>query len=83
VHDQPARCSRSRTGRCLPSRDRGSGEHPAGVPHAVDLGYDYLETDVHVTSDGVLLAFHDAVLDRVTDATGRIADSTYAEVQGA
>jgi len=51
--------------------------------HAVDLGYDYLETDVHLTKDGVLLAFHDAVLDRVTDATGRIAESTHADVQRA
>ena len=34
-------------------------------------------------SDGVLLAFHDTVLDRVTDATGAIATSTYAEVQRA
>ena len=31
----------------------------------------------------MLLAFHDAVLDRVTDATGAIATSTYAEVQRA
>jgi glycerophosphoryl diester phosphodiesterase len=31
----------------------------------------------------VLLAFHDIVLDRVTDRTGAIADSTYAEVQQA
>ncbi|HEY2811836.1 MAG TPA: glycerophosphodiester phosphodiesterase [Acidimicrobiales bacterium] len=40
--------------------------------HAVSLGYRYLETDVHVTSDGVLLAFHDDVLDRVTDKNGRV-----------
>jgi glycerophosphoryl diester phosphodiesterase len=55
---------------------RGGAYHPeieglentlAAFKHAVALGYDYLETDVHVTRDGVLLAFHDAVLDRVTD----------------
>ena len=39
--------------------------------HAIALGYRYIETDVHVTADGVLLAFHDDVLDRVTDGNGR------------
>ncbi len=51
--------------------------------HAVSLGYTHLETDVHVTRDGVLLAFHDEALDRVTDVSGLIAEMTYAEVQAA
>lgn len=71
---------------------RGGAFHPeleglentlAAFRHAVALGYEYLETDVHATRDGVLLAFHDRVLDRVTDGTGEIAALTYAEVRGA
>ena len=44
--------------------------------HAVRLGYRYIETDVHVTTDGVLLAFHDDVLDRVLPANWRVTHVT-------
>ncbi len=50
---------------------------------AVAMGYTYIETDVHVTSDGVAVAFHDAELDRVTDKAGAIAALTIADVEGA
>ncbi|WP_405739396.1 glycerophosphodiester phosphodiesterase [Streptomyces sp. NBC_00028] len=50
---------------------------------AVETGYRYLETDVHATADGKLVAFHDATLDRVTDGAGRIADLPWADVSRA
>ena len=45
------------------------------------LGLRYLETDVRLTADGVLVAFHDATVNRVTDGRGWIGRKTLAELQ--
>ncbi len=50
---------------------------------AAEAGYRYMETDVHATADGKLVAFHDATLDRVTDGSGRIADLHWKDVRHA
>jgi glycerophosphoryl diester phosphodiesterase len=68
---------------------RGGARHPdliglentrAAFAHAVALGYTYLETDVHVTRDGVLVAFHDALLERVTDGIGTLEELDAADL---
>ncbi len=82
VLDQP--------GSVIAMAHRGGALHPEipgaentrhAFAHAVALGYRYLETDVHATSDGVLLAFHDKALDRVTDTRGLLSRLTSDEVR--
>jgi glycerophosphoryl diester phosphodiesterase len=51
--------------------------------YAVGLGYRYVETDVQVTADGVLVAFHDNDLRRTCGRIGRISDLPWSEVQTA
>jgi len=65
----------------------GAAHHPENswpaFEYAVKLGYAYLETDARSTSDGALLSFHDATLDRVTDGAGQVIKMTYKQVAAA
>ncbi|PCC71253.1 glycerophosphoryl diester phosphodiesterase [Nannocystis exedens] len=49
--------------------------------HALAVGADVLEFDVHASSDGVLVAMHDATVDRTTDGTGAIKAQTLDELR--
>jgi glycerophosphoryl diester phosphodiesterase len=73
---------RERPGSVIAMAHRGGSLHPDllglentlfAFRHAAALGYRYLETDVHVTRDGRLVAFHDPVLDRMTGTPGALA----------
>lgn len=63
----------------------GDGLRPsntmAAFTHAVELGVDVLEMDIHSTADGVLVTIHDATVDRTTNGRGRVQEFTFAELQ--
>lgn len=65
----------------------GAGDAPENTmpafERAIELGYTYLETDVHTTADGVLVAFHDDDLARTCGRPGRIGDLPWRDVAAA
>jgi len=47
---------------------------------AAKLGVDCIETDVHLTKDGVCVIWHDDTVERLTDDNGLVSDKTYKEL---
>lgn len=62
-----------------------SGKYPEltriAFEEALKLPIVGIECDVQLTKDEQIVVFHDPVLDRTSDHTGRVADHTYAELQ--
>ena len=48
---------------------------------ALELGFDNFETDLQLSSDGTPVLVHDFTLDRTTDATGLVAETSIAKIK--
>lgn len=72
--DAPTPLALAHRGGALLSANDGIENSMTAFRNAVDLGYRYLETDVHVSADGVVYAFHDDNLVRLTGNPALIRD---------
>jgi len=54
----------------------------AAFRRAIADGADILETDLHLSADGVFVCIHDGSVDRTTDGHGAVATMTLAELKG-
>ncbi len=50
------------------------------IEHALMLGADGVEIDVHVCKSGELIVIHDETVDRTTDGSGVVKDMTWQEI---
>ncbi len=64
--DSPTPLAVAHRGGSLTSSNVGIENSLAAFSHAYAMGYRYLETDVHASSDGRVYAFHDDTLERTT-----------------
>ncbi|MGZ9816324.1 glycerophosphodiester phosphodiesterase [Peribacillus simplex] len=53
----------------------------ASYNKAIELGADFLEVDINLSKDDVLVVLHDPTLDRTTNGKGNIRDYTAAELK--
>jgi glycerophosphoryl diester phosphodiesterase len=60
--------------------DYGPDNSLYAMEHAIEAGLDGADLVCQLTSDGELVIFHDRTVDRLTSATGRVADKTLKEM---
>ena len=65
---------------------RGAAGHApentlAAIDAGIACGVDFVEIDLRCTSDGIIVALHDATVNRTTDGTGRIARLSLQDVK--
>src|SRR3989344_1650436 len=53
----------------------------AAVSKALEIGVDIIELDVRVCKTGELVVFHDMALERTTNGSGLVADTSLAELK--
>jgi glycerophosphoryl diester phosphodiesterase len=53
----------------------------AAFAHALELGAEAVETDVHLCRSGELVCIHDETVDRTTDGAGAVGDLTLGELK--
>ncbi|ACL05754.1 glycerophosphoryl diester phosphodiesterase [Desulfatibacillum aliphaticivorans] len=60
-------------------------EHPenslGAIQAALDSGIHGAEIDLRTTRDGVIILMHDPILDKTTNACGKVRETDYAEIQ--
>ena len=63
----------------------GEDEAPSATMYAFDrsllLGSDMLEVDIHTSADGHVVVLHDGAVDRTTNGSGSVYETTLAELQ--
>jgi glycerophosphoryl diester phosphodiesterase len=45
------------------------------------LGYSYVETDIRITRDGIVVVFHDETLERTTNGVGKVSDWDWEDLR--
>lgn len=80
--DSPTPLAFAHRGGSLVEANAGIENSMEAFTHAYELGYRYLETDVHVSADGRVYAFHDETLERMTGNAAAIASLAADLVDG-